>query len=91
MSKPCFHCDRNLVPTDAQMNNSLYWCGGEAVCVCDSYANEGDFACPNCGGIDYPCPCGGDGLMPDDGTTNEYQEYLDCIDDGLNLPALACA
>jgi hypothetical protein len=32
------------------------FCGGEEI------LDEGDMPCPECGGIEYPCPCGGDGV-----------------------------
>lgn len=32
----CFHCNPTIVPTHIEMNDEQLFCGGEAICVCDT-------------------------------------------------------
>lgn len=70
MTKLCFSCNPTLVPDLDQITNQMFFCGGEAICVCDTI--DPDTLCPNCGGTAYPCPCGGDETLPSDKDMWDY-------------------
>lgn len=66
MAGYCFACNRaNLIPSQNDMNDPAHFCGGIAICTCDDDLDLSIGGCPQCGNAAYPCPCGGDGVLPE--------------------------